>query len=1632
MRTLNQRWMASILAAAVAVQSLWTVAGTSYAAASSACTVKIGNLAENVVISQFYGGKANDTDSLYAQDFVELFNPTAQDIPLSGWSVQFADNGKSNWKKVDLGTKTADIPAYGYYLIGLGSNGTVGANKNLPSSDAEQPAFKLDNNLGKLVLSNQSSALTAADPMADPLASSVVDFVGYGAVDAYCGTPAPEAGKKNTIQRYVFDPLNPATSRPAAAYPNRGNNWDTRNNGRDFEKVNSAKPRNSDSTAAYAIAESSQTVRMSSSSDVDPDYNAITLKAVNGIVKQGAWDAGDFAVVGLPAGLTAAASANGDEIKLTVTGDGSGNVAADTDLAVSIFPGAWNQTNRPTAAVIADQGPYTITLAKYTPANKIVGAPEPASSAIRMSGAKELNAQFQIQLSAGVPWDSVISSTYYSVNGLPAGDWTIKAEGRSKDSMILFSVAGIANSPVMNTMQLSVTLNGSAVQGEGWQDSDPITGISLLRYSQPVRSDEARKNAVKQNIIADNTFFNDPAIKAYKYGSDVMGANAFTFFRGTNALFRSDLNSGVIPSPGTVIPGWKEILTYTQGDAHIQNVGTFNDNKGAMVFDLNDPDSAGIGSFYNDLLRFVTSVYVVKSDKDSTGISSLQDADFRDVSQTFLETYKNTLLDIRSDAARKADKLTRSNVTTYTQKVMDKVSTGSYDEALQKLLGKRAANGKIKIVGNEDKYEPASEAEIAEVTAAWEAYKAELRRNFPNLDDEQFNSYFTIKDIARRIHQGIGSVGATRYNVLIEGASAAGTDDILLDVKEQLRDAYLSKDAYLKMSPDTDAYLGVLKGSGCSYLVREVSPFKGDYTDKTFSNKADLEQYVTDAAKAYAYAHARLNGISAQLNYKFEDRFAAQIVPVWGDLEAFILNAAEDYSHQVAADFALVHSDMLAGKLIDVSTLDALSVNAGALSPPFAAGVTQYEVAVDHTITSIEMKATATDSKATLTAKGSPYASGTVQSFSLSVGTNAIPFTITAQDGSVRTYTVNVTRGAAAETGSAELSGLTLSNGTMSPAFSPDITAYTAQVGNGVSSLAVTANVYDSAAELTVNGLPAASGQASAAIPLNVGGNVIEIAVAAKDGVSKTYTVNAVRAAAITASGDTPVQIASDPVSISVPAGAANARIAVTPVTEGDRKEAMLPLIEVQAATTLGNVTAVFPAGTKVSASAGWDGTIRLPEIRSSSGVIVSNAIVNAVIEVGAPDESLIFDQAVRLLIPNQGGNLAGFIKDGAVVPITGTVTEDTQEAANREIADGGDAVMTVGGDLVIWTKHFTQFVVYAPVTPSNRRNGGGGGGSASVNTGTVSGVDGGTLTLNGVRIEVPAAASDSSMQITVNQVSDTAGLPTNQAWVLLSDVYEITKDRDGDFVKPIVITLPYDNAKVDANQYTIGLYWLNEQTREWIPLDDQRVNTAGAEVSGSVAHFTKFAVLGIEKTGTTETPQTSGVNFSDMKGHWSEASVKDLVRLGAINGYPDGTFKPDNRITRAEFVTVIVKAFGLQQQNGKSFADTRGHWAQEAIATAAAIGIVDGYEDEAFGPDDLITREQAAAIVVRVAHIELSANDISFADEAEVSEWARAALAAAAVKGLINGYEEGTVRPKVNTTRAEAAAIVLRALQLK
>jgi gliding motility-associated-like protein len=193
------------------------------------------------------------------------------------------------------------------------------------------------------------------------------------------------------------------------------------------------------------------------------------------------------------------------------------------------------------------------------------------------------------------------------------------------------------------------------------------------------------------------------------------------------------------------------------------------------------------------------------------------------------------------------------------------------------------------------------------------------------------------------------------------------------------------------------------------------------------------------------------------------------------------------------------------------ATLSSLTISDGTLAPAFASGTTSYAVSVANTTTSVTVTPTANDPTSTITVNGTAVNSGSASgAIALNVGTNTISIVVTAQDGTTTgTYTISVSR---APSSIVTLSNLTISSGTLTPAFSSSTLSYVASVTNATTSITVTPTTTDPTATVTVNGAPVASGSASGAIPLNVGPNTINALVTAQDGLTTTtYTITVTR-----------------------------------------------------------------------------------------------------------------------------------------------------------------------------------------------------------------------------------------------------------------------------------------------------------------------------------------------------------------------------------------------------------------------------------------------------------------------------------------------------------------------------------------
>ncbi|TFF37117.1 cadherin-like beta sandwich domain-containing protein [Mucilaginibacter psychrotolerans] len=193
------------------------------------------------------------------------------------------------------------------------------------------------------------------------------------------------------------------------------------------------------------------------------------------------------------------------------------------------------------------------------------------------------------------------------------------------------------------------------------------------------------------------------------------------------------------------------------------------------------------------------------------------------------------------------------------------------------------------------------------------------------------------------------------------------------------------------------------------------------------------------------------------------------------------------------------------------SNLAGISLSSGALSPVFASGTLLYTSTVSNTVSTITLTPIAADGSAAIQVNGITVASGTPSAgITLNVGANVITTLVTAEDGTTQTYTINVTR---AQSSDATLSGFTLSSGSLSPAFTPLTTGYTASVNNATTGISITATANSGVATLTVNGVTTPSGVASAVQPLTVGANVITVKVTAEDGTVNNYSLTVTRAA---------------------------------------------------------------------------------------------------------------------------------------------------------------------------------------------------------------------------------------------------------------------------------------------------------------------------------------------------------------------------------------------------------------------------------------------------------------------------------------------------------------------------------------
>ncbi|BAH53804.1 DUF2252 domain-containing protein [Rhodococcus opacus] len=400
-----------------------------------------------------------------------------------------------------------------------------------------------------------------------------------------------------------------------------------------------------------------------------------------------------------------------------------------------------------------------------------------------------------------------------------------------------------------------------------------------------------------------------------------MAANPFAFYRGSACLFYDDLRTFDDP--------WADERTgrvWIHGDLHLENFGTYMNSEGTLVFDVNDFDEAYVGHFSWDLRRFVASLALMGWQK------ALPESDVRALAETYLRSYVEQVLQYVREEADEAFALRLDN------------SRGAIHDLLlsARLATRVSLLESVTVLEDYDRHfrrgrgvRELEEAERATVCEAVETYVDRVPRSKRSTRPV----FYRIKDVVGRKGFGIGSAGLPAYNVLIEGASQALENDIVLSLKQgnvaapsRIVDEsgvreYFEHEGHRTvvsqraLQVHTDPLLGYTEIDGAGFVVAELSPYELDLDWSDLTEPEDIAPLLEDLGRATAKVHCVSDEDSDQTLVTFQTEDAIRSV-VDGRLDEFvgeIVDFGIDYAEVSRKDHQLFVDAFRAGQIKGVS-----------------------------------------------------------------------------------------------------------------------------------------------------------------------------------------------------------------------------------------------------------------------------------------------------------------------------------------------------------------------------------------------------------------------------------------------------------------------------------------------------------------------------------------------------------------------------------------------------------------------------------------------------------------------------------------------------------------------------------------
>jgi nitrate reductase NapAB chaperone NapD len=322
------------------------------------------------------------------------------------------------------------------------------------------------------------------------------------------------------------------------------------------------------------------------------------------------------------------------------------------------------------------------------------------------------------------------------------------------------------------------------------------------------------------------------------------------------------------------------------------------------------------------------------------------------------------------------------------------------------------------------------------------------------------------------------------------------------------------------------------------------------------------------------------------------------------------------------------------------------------------------------------------------------------------------------------------------------------------------------------------------------------------------------------------------------------------------------------------------------------------------------------------------------------------------------------------------------------------------------------------------------------------------TLPVSDINLESILKQFDGSVALADIQVSIQIAEPSADTVQLVQNAA-----KEGEFT--IVVPAVDFTVKCTYNNQTVNVpsYDTYAQRTVAIPegVDPTKITTGViVEPDGTVNHVPthvtiidgKYYAVINSLTNSTYTVVWHPVEFADLTKYWAKDTINDLGSRMVVSGVDGKNYEPDRDITRAEFAVIVVKALGLKQAAfASSFKDVKKtDWFCGYDETATSYGLIAGYSNGKFGPNDKLTREQAMTIISRAMTVTklnsgLTASQITtlisgYKDGKSVSVWAANGIASCLKTGIVTGKTSATLCPLDNITRAEVAVMVQRLLQ--